>query len=271
MTYKMICSPVCLISVTYSLRLSLYFIALGFLSEDMTYSCAIFPELDGDLHKHREPEWTAKSAEIILSVPPPPSSDTRDPGNQDIFLPDDFKGHGISRTSTCDPAQDPLHLAQMRKLQHIINKLRVPPPKESKELVHILEIGSGWGSMAILLAQQYPHVDIDTLTLSTQQKALAESRIASQGLSHRIRVHLTDYRNMPKEWAGRFSRFVSVEMIEAVGKEFLEEYWRVVDWAMKKEGAVGVVQVITIPEASWWTYPSIHVSCSDFELMWPFI
>lgn len=59
-----------------------------------------------------------------------------------------------------------------------------------------------------------------------------------------------DYRNMPLEWEGRFARLVSVEMIEAVGREFMEEYWRVVDWAMMKKGAVGVVQVISIPEAS---------------------
>jgi len=211
--------------LVYSLPLSLYCL-IGFLSEDMTYSCAIFPELDGDLHETGGLEWSSKPTE-----------------------------------------RDPLHIGQMRKLQHIVDKLRIPPPKESKEPVHVLEIGTGWGSMAILLAQQYPHVDIDTLTLSSQQKALAERRIASQGLSHRIRVHLMDYRNMPKEWAGRFARFVSIEMIEAVGKEFLEEYWRVVDWAMEKDGAVGVVQVITLPEASWWTHPFVY---KVSELMVPF-
>jgi cyclopropane-fatty-acyl-phospholipid synthase len=59
-----------------------------------------------------------------------------------------------------------------------------------------------------------------------------------------------DYRNMPAEWESRFARFVSVEMIEAVGREFLEDYWRVADWALQKKDAVGVVQVITIPEAN---------------------
>ena len=55
---------------------------------------------------------------------------------------------------------------------------------------------------------------------------------------------------MPKEWEGAFDRMISIEMIEAVGAEFLGLYWGVVDWALKKKGGVGVVQVITIPEPS---------------------
>jgi len=77
---------------------------------------------------------------------------------------------------------------------------------------------------------------------------------------------LLDYRSMPKEWEGRFSRFVSVEMIEAVGREFLAEYWRVVDWAMEKKGAVGVVQVISIPEARFERY----IQEIDFIRKWIF-
>ncbi|THG94401.1 hypothetical protein EW145_g8147 [Phellinidium pouzarii] len=54
---------------------------------------------------------------------------------------------------------------------------------------------------------------------------------------------------MPAEWAGAFDRVVSVEMVEQVGREFLEEYWRVIDWALNPTTGVGVVQSITIPEA----------------------
>ena len=72
---------------------------------------------------------------------------------------------------------------------------------------------------------------------------------AGPDVESRVKVHLMDYRAMPKEWEGRFDRVVSVEMLEAVGKEFMEEYWGVVDWALKKEGGVGVVQSITIPES----------------------
>jgi cyclopropane-fatty-acyl-phospholipid synthase len=56
--------------------------------------------------------------------------------------------------------------------------------------------------------------EVDTLTLSIEQKTLAEERIRAAGLQDKIRVHLMDYRDMPVEWAGRFDAFVSVEMLE---------------------------------------------------------
>ncbi|KAF9465836.1 S-adenosyl-L-methionine-dependent methyltransferase [Collybia nuda] len=157
----------------------------GFLSEDMTYSCGIFEELDGDL----------------------------------------IQGH------------------MLRKLRHIIKKAQILPGHR------VLEIGSGWGSMAILIAQTVPNATIDTITLSVQQQTLARERIIIAGLESRITVHLMDYRDMPPEWEHAFDRVVSVEMIEAVGAEYLETYWKVVDRAMKLRGGVGVVQVISIPEA----------------------
>ena len=96
----------------------------------------------------------------------------------------------------------------------------------------MLEIGSGWGSMALRIIQTIPGTTVDTLTLSTQQQQFVQQRIQdalasadntgrSQN-SERIRVHLMDYRSMPEEWKHSFDRMVSVEMIEAVGKEFLQ-------------------------------------------------
>lgn len=224
----------------------------GFLSEDMTYSCAIFPELDADLtdEKSAQNPWSGGGLKRVLPVyslpPSPPSSepsDSRTDVMETTHMPLD-----INEASQLN-GEDPLHTAQINKLQHIIDKLHIPPSSASGS-VRVLEIGSGWGALAIRMAQQFPHVEIDTLTLSSAQKALAEQRIAAAGLTDRITVHLMDYRNMPAEWEGCFARFVSVEMIEAVGREFLEDYWRVADWALQKKGAVGVVQVITIPEAS---------------------
>lgn len=58
-----------------------------------------------------------------------------------------------------------------------------------------------------------------------------------------------DYRAMPPSWKASFDSVISIEMIEQVDAEYLEEHWRVLDWALKPEGGVGVVQVITIPEA----------------------
>lgn len=60
---------------------------------------------------------------------------------------------------------------------------------------------------------------MDTLTLSVEQKTLAEERIKALGLQDKIRVHLMDYRDIPAQWAGRFDAFVSVEMLE-VGVPF---------------------------------------------------
>ena len=76
--------------------------------------------------------------------------------------------------------------------------------------------------MSLLITSTIPDTTVDTLTLSTQQAELARRRAADAGLSDRIRVHLMDYRNMPPEWEGRFDRLVSVEMVEAVGKEYME-------------------------------------------------
>ena len=67
--------------------------------------------------------------------------------------------------------------------------------------------------MAIRIAETVPDTTIDTITLSSQQLALAEERIAAAGLSHRIRVHLMDYRDMPSEWEHAFDRVVSIEML----------------------------------------------------------
>ena len=84
--------------------------------------------------------------------------------------------------------------------------------------------------MAIRIASSFPDTTIDTLTLSVHQQSLARERIREAGpeIASRIRVHLMDYRDIPPEWEGLFDRVISVEMIEAVGKEFLERYWEVV-------------------------------------------
>lgn len=104
--------------------------------------------------------------------------------------------------------------------------------------------------MAILIAETIEGTTVDTLTLSVQQQTLARERIAAAGLTDRITVHLMDYRNMPAEWEGAFDRVVSIEMIEAVGSEFLVRYWQTVDWAMKPIGGVGCVQVVSLPPIS---------------------
>lgn len=189
----------------------------------MTYSCAIFEDLDGDLKGEIDrSSWSGGQSLKRLGQPSTKTPQTAlDPGDK-----------------------DELYEAQMRKLAHVVKKAKIQPGHR------VLEIGSGWGSMSMLIARTIPGTTVDTITLSVQQQSLARERVAAAGLTDRVRVHLMDYRDMPAEWEGAFDRVVSIEMIEAVGAEFLEKYWSVVDWAMKKKGGVGVVQVITIPEPS---------------------
>ncbi|ELU43980.1 CFS1-like protein [Rhizoctonia solani AG-1 IA] len=206
----------------------------AFLSRDMTYSCAIFPTLDADMAIVEKGERLLENGVVVKGL-----------GNGD------FHGIGVdtdipTNKLTLPDEEDQLYQAQMIKLEHLVKKLKIP--ETSDKVIRILEIGSGWGALAILLTQKYPFVEVDSLTLSSEQKSLAEERIRAAGVESRVRIWLMDYRCVPESWTGIFDRFVSIEMIEAVGREFLKEYWAIVERCMKPENSVGVVQVITIPE-----------------------
>ncbi|KAF8813872.1 CFS1-like protein, partial [Phlegmacium glaucopus] len=159
-------------------------------------------------------------------------------------------------TSNLESLED----AQLRKMRAILKRLRIQPGDR------VLEIGTGFGSFAILAAQTVPDCTIDTITLSIYQTELARKRIAEAGLSDRITVYNMDFRESLKkpEWKGAFDRFVSIEMIENVGKDFIPEYWRVVDWALKEDTAIGMVQVISMPESRIPSYDR-HI---DFVQKW---
>lgn len=224
----------------------------------MTYSCAIFKDIDGDLVRDgaKQGAWNGGAGLIQLgskdltgSAKSASTSGTQTPSEDGAYAD---SGTYIESRFNPEEYSDELHEAQIRKLDHIIRCARIQPGQR------VLEIGSGWGSMAIRIASCFPDTTIDTLTLSVHQQSLALERIREAGpeIASRIRVHLMDYRDIPAEWEGLFDRVISVEMIEAVGKEFLERYWQIVDGALKKKGGVGVVQVITIPEprkSSFWT------------------
>ncbi|QRV92899.1 cyclopropane-fatty-acyl-phospholipid synthase [Ceratobasidium sp. AG-Ba] len=205
----------------------------AFLSPDMSYSCAIFPTLDEDViaedkhHKLREKEhFTTNSGS--------------QPGNVDSTVPDS------SKSSPNAEVRDELYEAQMHKMRYLIDKLKIP--EHSEKTVRVLEIGSGWGALAILLTQTYPFIEVDSITLSSEQKSLADERIRAAGVEVRARIWLMDYRSIPESWSGTFDRVISIEMVEAVGLEFLPTYWGVVERCMKSSEAVGVVQSSTMPE-----------------------
>ena len=196
----------------------------AFLSPDMTYSCGIYEDAYAD-------------KEVAFAF-----SDKKQQHKHKL----NKNGHSLANGNAVAHGDD-LHAAQMRKLRTVIKKANILPG------MRLLEIGSGWGSMAIEACTQYPSLMIDTLTLSTAQKELAEQRIANAGFSNRIRVHLCDYRNMPQSWKGQFDRVVSIEMIEAVGIEFLPKYFECLSWALNDHG-IAVIQAITIPEGRFDAY-----------------
>ncbi|KAF2753047.1 cyclopropane-fatty-acyl-phospholipid synthase [Pseudovirgaria hyperparasitica] len=146
-------------------------------------------------------------------------------------------------------ATESLEEAQMRKLHHFIESAHL------KESDHVLEIGTGWGSLAIE-AVRATGCRITSLTLSKEQKELAEERIAQAGFQDKIDVLLCDYRDVQPPAKGAFDKVVSIEMLEAVGKEFLETYFSCVNRLLKKEGGIGVFQCITMPETRYDAYAS---------------
>ncbi len=124
-----------------------------------------------------------------------------------------------------------LEEAQLRKVDAALDAARVGPG------TRLLEIGTGWGTLAIRAAERGAHVT--TLTLSAEQAALARARIAERGLTDRVDVRLQDYREVD----GTYDAVVSIEMIEAVGDEYWPTYFRSID-DLLAPGGVAVVQAI---------------------------
>jgi cyclopropane-fatty-acyl-phospholipid synthase len=136
--------------------------------------------------------------------------------------------------------EETLEAAQMTKLNRFINGARIKPSD------HVLEIGTGWGSFAIEAVRK-TGCKVTSLTLSIEQKALAEKRIAAAGFSNNIQVMLMDYRALPRPKV-LYDKVVSIEMLEAVGQEYLHTYFACVDKLLKKDGGIAMFQCITMPE-----------------------
>ena len=111
-------------------------------------------------------------------------------------------------------ADDTLEEASRRKLDTICRKLELGPGDR------VVEIGSGWGGFAIHAARHYG-CHVTTATISREQHALALARVRAVGLDDRVSVVLQDYRDLQ----GRYDKLVSIEMIEAIGAQYLETYF----------------------------------------------
>lgn len=127
-----------------------------------------------------------------------------------------------------------LEQASIAKLDRICRKLQLSPD------MHLLEIGTGWGGLAIHAAKHYG-CRVTTTTISRAQYELARERVEAAGLSDRIELLLQDYRDLE----GRYDRIVSIEMIEAVGHQFMGRYFGQCDRLLKANGLM-LLQAITI-------------------------
>jgi cyclopropane-fatty-acyl-phospholipid synthase len=111
--------------------------------------------------------------------------------------------------------------------------------------MHVLEIGSGWGGFALYAAGERG-CRVTSITISKEQHALARERVRDAGLDHLVDVQLRDYRDVE----GTFDAVVSIEMLEAVGAEYYDAYFRAVDRALRPGGRCSL-QVITFPDAAY--------------------
>lgn len=132
-----------------------------------------------------------------------------------------------------------LEAAQFEKNDALCRSLKLKPTD------HVLEIGSGWGGWALHAARNYG-CRVTTITLSQRQLDYARQRIAATGLAERIEVRFQDYR----ELSGQFDKIVSIEMMEAIGHDYLPDFCAVIDRVLKPNGLVGL-QFITCPDARY--------------------
>ncbi|UTW46261.1 class I SAM-dependent methyltransferase [bacterium SCSIO 12696] len=151
----------------------------------------------------------------------------------ELFLDKEWMMYSSALYRTGDES---LAQAQELKLARLCDKLDLKPSD------HLLEIGTGWGGAAIFAAQNYG-CRVTTTTISEEQYKLAVERIAGAGLSDKITVLLEDYRDLD----GQYDKLLSIEMVEAVGHQFLDGYFKQCQQLLKPDG-LGAIQAITIED-----------------------
>jgi cyclopropane-fatty-acyl-phospholipid synthase len=124
--------------------------------------------------------------------------------------------------------------ASIAKYDRLCQKLDLGPDD------HLVEIGTGWGGFAVHAAATYG-CRVTTTTISAEQHRLATERVAEAGLSHRVEVLFKDYRDLD----GEFDKLVSIEMVEAVGHQYLDTYFRKCAELLKPDG-LAAIQAITV-------------------------
>lgn len=129
-----------------------------------------------------------------------------------------------------------LDQAATAKLQRICEKLQL------SETDHVVEIGTGWGGFAIYAATHFG-CKVTTTTISKQQYEIARQRVIAAGLEDKVTLLMEDYRDLQ----GAYDKLVSIEMIEAVGPQYLETYFTKCSTLLKPDGIM-LIQAITIQD-----------------------
>jgi cyclopropane-fatty-acyl-phospholipid synthase len=132
--------------------------------------------------------------------------------------------------------------AQTTKLKTICDKLQLVPED------HLIEIGTGWGGLAIFAAKNYG-CKVTTTTISEEQHQYTQDLVNKEGLQDKITLLKKDYRLLE----GKYDKLVSIEMIEAVGKEYLPTFFKKCSSLLKDQGLM-VLQAITISDHRFDSY-----------------
>ncbi len=156
-------------------------------------------------------------------------------------LGNDFFSKWLDKTLTYSSAiyvdkNDNLETAQKNKYQKLIDLLKL------KNRNKVLEIGCGWGGFSEYLAKKY-EVAVDCITISKKQFEYTKKRMFKSGLNEKVNVKFLDYRDLKN----KYDNVVSIEMIEAVGEKYLDQYFKTIKSSLK-DGGSAAIQSITIKD-----------------------
>jgi cyclopropane-fatty-acyl-phospholipid synthase len=229
---------------------------------DLTGLLTVFAAHVGDL----VPPWQQRLRQLAVRKPPSDDTQTREGARRNIGrhydLSNDLFALFLDETMTYSSAvfdtapdgtpiasDDLLTQAQHRKIDQLLDRAGVGPG------CRLLEIGTGWGELAIRAARR--GASVVTITLSKEQQALAVRRVAEAGLASQVSVELRDYRDID----GKFDAICSVEMLEAVGERYWDGYFTALDQHLAPGGRIAL-QTITMAHdrmlATRHTYTWIH-------------
>jgi cyclopropane-fatty-acyl-phospholipid synthase len=209
-------------------------------STDLTGLLTVFAAHAAEL----VPPWLQRLRTLAVRRPPPDDLQTVAGARRNIGrhydLSNDLFALFLDETMTYSSALFADHAAagdlaeaQRRKIDRLLDRAGVGPG------CRVLEIGTGWGELAIRAARR--GATVHTITVSREQRALAARRVAEAGLAGRVRVDLRDYRDVK----GRFDAICSVEMLEAVGERYWDAYFAALDEHLARGGRIGL-QTITM-------------------------